>query len=413
MPFTPPQTPVIEKGAVTGQRVDEDTGSSLFDDSAGNSTTLDEDAFTGGKNANRYWLPITPIEQKENIFRSYNDESGLLPPNATLLEKVSPNSDNSQKYERYELKSERLRKYVLSPQIFSLKLTERLGVGANSYVYEGILSSRGGKQLNAAVKIPASRNRVKAIENEAEFMILLQKFRTESGESPDSFPFVDSYGLYYLTRDDFAMIRKKDEIPCLVMRKMDCTLTKYIKECSKKTEGDQIVIGVDCWWKLCGTLLHALQILRELRSVHCDLKTDNIMVTDASFPRFRVSDFSSSSRIEDLTGPPETTLQFSPPEFFNIKDGANPSTQTDLFSTGLILLNAATGKAPYEAFSFDQFYLVTLIKENKVLEVLERETINILRSNKSIAQLIRMLVYDRCSLDSAVIYYNRNCRLHL
>ena len=119
-------------------------------------------------------------------------------------------------------------------------------------------------------------------------------------------------------------------------------------------------------------------------------------------------DFSSASTVEELQELPDTTLQFSAPELIDSSSGVNASTQTDLFSCGMILLTAATGRMPYQAYSYDQIYLVSLAAKNKVLEVLERESLNILRANPEIYHLIIMIIKDRCTLDDALSYYRRS-----
>ncbi|QPG72857.1 hypothetical protein FOA43_000159 [Brettanomyces nanus] len=403
MPSTPPQTPVFDKGRKPDLNA---TTNSLFDVSTFNSTTLDEDdTLNENKDQNPYYSPTSPVALSEFLPFSCDKKEPQ--------EQKTPTTSFS--YDRYPLKSERLRNFVLSSSVFHIRLVDRLGKGTNSYVFEAIMSSQGGSELEVAVKIPVSRSRVKSLERETEFMLLLKNFRLNSNENSDTFPFVIPYGLYYLNRESFVMMRKRDELPCLVMKKMDCTLTDYIRVCGKSALPEHIVISEELWWYLCGVLLHALRILRVLSSVHCDLKTDNVLVSlqkNSCSLQFKVSDFSSSSRVEDMDSMLETTPQFAPPELLNTGDPlARACTQTDLFSCGLILLNAATGKAPYQAYSYDQFYMISLVKENKALELLDRESINILRKNTAISQLIHMIVKDRCTLDSAVDYFHQHQNL--
>ena len=399
---TPPSTPA----SVAKDDYPKETDDSLFDLSIGNNTTFDEESFISEENGNPYISPTSPC--------NHDFSFSLKLQNPINEKRCDVLRDCGSPYKHYELHHSALERFVLPRTSFEVRLLNRLGTGSNSYVYEATMHSPVCGSHLIAIKIPVSRGKVKYLENEALFTMMLKKYRTKNSEGLDSYPFIDAYGLYYLNRNDFALMKKNYELPCLIMRKMDCTLTRFIRERRIYARPDEIVIGKHYWWQLCGTLFHTLEVLRTLRSVHCDLKTDNIMISflsksGESSPVFKVGDFSSASKLEDLQGLPGTTLQFSAPELVDPTLGSNASTKTDLFSCGMILLDAATGRAPYQAYSYDQFYLVSLAAKNKVLEVLERESVNILRANPEIYHLIKMIIKDRCTLDDATSCYKRSC----
>lgn len=378
----------------TRDECETDVTDSLFDDTEGrNSTTLDDDIVNE--------IPVSG-KQRQPSLGSVN----------TAINMHFPKEPVQSKYNRYRLKSIRLCRFVLARSEFELKLVERLGNGANSYVYDCTLTAANGYEKHVALKIPSSRNRVKYLEREALFMLDLKQYRAGHRKQilEEDFPFVEAYGLCYLNRKDFAMMRKDDELPCLAMKKMDCTLSKFIRSCRGSAKPECVVIGVRRWWQLCGSLLQALEVLRTMRAVHCDLKPDNVMVGGiyTGEIQFKVSDFSSAAYLSEMNGrQPEMTVQFSAPELLS-SQYIHPSGKTDLYSCGLILLTAATGRAPYQAYSYDQLYLLTLAADNKVLELLERESVNILRKNRAVAGLLCRIIRDRCDLDEAVSYYESN-----
>ncbi|GME95739.1 unnamed protein product [Ambrosiozyma monospora] len=178
---------------------------------------------------------------------------------------------------------------------------------------------------------------------------------------------------------------------------------------------DLVAIGTHNWWTLAHTLLKALTILKMLNAVHCDLKSENLMVNlTPQGPVFKLIDFSSSCKIDQLEqrGMPEMTLQFTPPELLQIYNTSGdseqqphmpmPSFHTDLFSAGLILLHAATGNLPYAAFSYDQFYLAKVVSEGKVLDCLTREDANRLTSDQAVKEVVVKIVRDRVELSEVL-----------
>lgn len=401
---TPPHTPALS----AKDEYAEEASDSLFDVSVGNNTTLDEESFASMEKSDPYISPVSLHNPDFSFSPKVKHENFHHEKKGYVLK-----DEHLSQYKHYKLHHRKLEDFVLPRSFFNVRLLDRLGTGSNSYVYGAAISSPAYGPRTVAIKIPGSRSKVKYLEREALFIVMLKQFRSDIGESVYEYPFIDAHGLYYLNREDFNLIKKNEELPCLIMKKMSCNLTQFIKERRNYARPDQIAIGKRYWCKLCGTLLHALKVLKALRSVHCDLKTDNVMISfstkeEERSPIFKIGDFSSASTVEELHGLPDTTLQFSAPELIDSSSGVNASTQTDLFSCGMILLTAATGRMPYQAYSYDQIYLVSLAAKNKVLEVLERESLNILRANPEIYHLIIMIIKDRCTLDDALSYYRRS-----
>lgn len=324
-------------------------------------------------------------------------------------------------YSRYPLNDAQLEKFVLSPSVFHLSLDEKIGKGSNAYVYSCEISTVGiqNSSFNVAVKIPISRNKVKHIIQETKFAIKLRNYQDEWFKTHNRFyPFIDCYGLYYLNREQFPLFKRNDELPCLLMKKMSVGLSTYIST-SEQLHDTDTRLPLPLWWKLCKTLLDALTILKTLSSVHCDLKTDNIMVlqVDESEDQenhqpekdvlFKVIDFSSACEIESLIKCPDMTLQYTAPELLDFTKKPLPTFQSDLFSAGLVLLEAATGSQPYATASYDHFYLLTVIKEGRVLDWLSAEDINILKAHPDIHTLLRKILVERATLEEIVDFVDR------
>lgn len=340
--------------------------------------------------------PITPISPE--FYSNKNQPINLL--------------NNS--FIRYPLNDNELEKFILNSNLFSLKLDDKIGKGSNAYVYSCELSTIGiqNSSFNIAVKIPISKNKVKYIIQEAKFAIKLRNYQDEWFKNHNTFyPFIDCYGIYYLNKDQFSLFKKNDELPCLLMKKMTIGLTDFINNTNNNSSTDDTKLSIKLWWELCKTLLDALTILKTLKCVHSDLKTDNIMVLQTNNNTnnilFKVIDFSSACEIDKLTKCPDMTLQYTAPELLDFTKKRLPTYQTDLFSAGLVLLEAATGSKPYSSAGYDHFYLLTVIKEGKVMDWLSPEDLNILKANPEIHNILYKILIERCSLEEISDYVSQ------
>ncbi|CAI8500114.1 unnamed protein product [Pichia kudriavzevii] len=314
---------------------------------------------------------------------------------------------------KYPLNDDKLESFVLIPEVFDIKLVERLGKGGNAYVYACELSTTGSidNVFSTAIKIPINKSKVKYILQEAKMAIKLREFQNTWFQTECRvFPFIDCYGLYYIDRQKFDMIKPREAFPCLVMKRMTYSLTEFVSTQSKEAEADKTKIHLTLWWKLCQTLLDALKVLKTLGLVHCDLKTDNVMITEynSTLPiesqisqvLFKVIDFSSTNEIQGMVKCPDMTLQFTAPELLDFSKHPLPTPNSDSFSAGLILLEAATGSKPYSAAGYDHFYLLSVIKEGKVMEWLSPEDMCILNANPDVKRVLEMFLIDRLPVES-------------
>lgn len=344
----------------------------------------------------------------------------------TPITPISPGLYASKKvpsasYTRFPLNDPDLERFVLSPKVFCLSLDDKIGKGSNAYVYSCQLSTVGiqNSSFHIAVKIPISRNKTKHIIQESNFAIKLRNYQDEWFKIHNRFyPFIDCYGLYYLNREQFPLFKKNDELPCLLMKKMSFGLSAYIKNSERGYETDT-KLSLALWWKLCSTLLDALTILKTLNCVHCDIKTDNIMAlevedNDGSHHHdhkenifFKVIDFSSACELGSLVKCPDMTLQYTAPELLDFTRKPLPTFQSDLFSAGLVLLEAATGAQPYASAGYDHFFLLTVIKEGRVLEWLSAEDTNVLKAHPDIDSVLRKILVERAPLEDVVAYVDR------
>ena len=335
----------------------------------------------------------------------------------------APKKECGASYSRYSLNDPDLERFVLSPGVFCLSLDDKIGKGSNAYVYSCQLSTVGiqNSSFCLAVKIPISRNKTKYIVQEANFAIKLRNYQDKWFKIHNSlYPFIDCYGLYYLNKDQFPLFKKNDELPCLLMKKMSLGLSTYIKTSEQAHETDT-KLPLALWWKLCTTLLDALTILKALNCVHCDLKTDNIMALEIDDNDgghhyhhhhqenilFKVIDFSSACELDKLVKCPDMTLQYTAPELLDFTKKPLPTFQSDLFSAGLVLLEAATGAQPYSSAGYDHFFLLTVIKEGRVLEWLSAEDSNVLKAHPDIDSVLRKILVERATLEDVIAHVDR------
>lgn len=294
-------------------------------------------------------------------------------------------------YNRYPLDAS-LQRLVLDPRVFAVKINHRLGEGGSAYVHEATLRAVGSPSITVAIKIPMGKSKCKAIVREAEFTLKLRARNFANS------PFVECLGIHYLNRESFPMFRRDDELPALLMTKMDMDLGQYISIKRSQTKPEEICITRDLWWQLYQTLMRCLDILLELEMVHCDLKTDNVMVKldENCNPVFKVIDFSScvSTRSADMEMP-DLTYLFSAPELLSYGTDARPNSSTDLYAVGLVLLHCMTGSAPYSTAGHDQFYQLSAAQEGRPLDWISPEDRQILKNNPRETALVEAILVSR------------------
>lgn len=360
-------------------------------------------------------VPATPV-MTGSSFDNQNILSDIeTSPSTTIFDQNSPLtpqtpylSDFPTKKSYISPETEQLSGFVLSPDVFSLELDDQIGKGSNAYVYASKLSAvdQPNNSFNVAVKIPTAKNKRSYIMKEAKFAIKLREyqdvwFATETR----IYPFIEIYGIYYMDKSMFSLFTSYEKYPCLIMKKMVIGLRQYID--LHIPEGNSPKLNIGLWWKLCQTLLDSLSILKHLNSVHCDLKTDNIMIYEYNPASgdilentvFKVIDFSSASDIHEMTTTPDMTLQFTAPELLNFREKKLPNFESDMYSAGLILLEAFTGKPPYASAGYDHFYLLSVIQEGRVFDWISAEDKTLLKSYPEVEKVLDMMINQRVDAD--------------
>ncbi|ODV91068.1 hypothetical protein CANCADRAFT_116274 [Tortispora caseinolytica NRRL Y-17796] len=131
-------------------------------------------------------------------------------------------------------------------------------------------------------------------------------------------------------------------------------------ELTSSTSGGPVV-GAFHWTLWARKLLDALDFLKSSRIVHGDIKPSNILIS-ADGLELKLCDFTSARIVpddpaNDNTPPddgshssPALTIGFAAPELF-VDSNEMATYSSDLFSLGLVLLYAATGRAVYDPSS--------------------------------------------------------------
>ncbi|CAN6355867.1 unnamed protein product, partial [Urochloa humidicola] len=122
--------------------------------------------------------------------------------------------------------------------------------------------------------------------------------------------------------------------------------------------GARIGVAVDV-----ASVLEYLHIWSVPPMVHCDLKPSNILFDDNNLPRVGdfglarfLHDFSASGRYQNSTSliGPRGSVGYIPPEYGM---GSRVSTEGDIYSYGIVLLEMLTGKHPTDQLFNDGFTL--------------------------------------------------------
>lgn len=383
----------------------------------------------------------TPETPASPYFRNKSDiipdvfsipnKSPILAPSSKTDNVVNSSkiSKSNRKYTRYPIKDETVKKFVLDSNLFKVKLNDKIGSGSNGYVYACELSEKNhgiddnSSPFNIAIKIPQSKSQCRYLIKETKFAIKLRQYKNEwlqkhhhAGKT--YYPFIDCFGLYYMNKDQFPLFNRKDELPCLLMNRMTLSLSQYIALEKKKVEKpSDLKIPLNVWLKLSNTLIDVLNILKDLKSVHCDIKTDNVLVqvyTDLVENEeeeenrlvFKMIDFSSSDEVESITECPSLTLQYTAPELLDYslpEKERLPTYSTDLFSAGAVMLEAATGSVPYDKAGTDYFYLLSVVQKGDILNWTTPEDNQILENHPKVRRVIASILEERCDLEKAAM----------
>ena len=128
------------------------------------------------------------------------------------------------------------------------------------------------------------------------------------------------------------------KLPMLVMERVPFSLTQYIDTFKSISEAD--VVNVLC------DIARGLVYLHEIKVVHCDLSSNNILLT-FNF-RAKVADFGSALKLRGQDGvvmqPAAGTPAFMPPEV--LMDHPFYTVSVDVFSFGCIIIHMIACKWP-------------------------------------------------------------------
>jgi serine/threonine protein kinase len=143
----------------------------------------------------------------------------------------------------------------------------------------------------------------------------------------------------------------------LVLELQDQSMASFVAHAARPDNENIPLVGRETWLQWALQLCEALQFLKSKSVVHCDLKTDNILLSKSNqhsrIPIPILADFSSAHTTDELEESDSVHLsttafsfEFSAPELLADPDLA-PNFSTDLYSLGLIMLHVATGNEPY------------------------------------------------------------------
>lgn len=184
-----------------------------------------------------------------------------------------------------------------------------------------------------AIKTPLKESNVDMLFHEAKILSLL----------PETNIGIEKYqGMIY---SDFFPYKHG-----IILDYYKYTLKSYL---SKKSQDknilplNEVFVGEKLWYQWARQLSQGLSTLQSYNVIHGDIKSENIFLDDQL--NAYLGDFSSSHQYLSEHSPTMAfSIAFSAPELLKKKDSA-PTFSSDVYSLGLVLLNAATGLEPYNS----------------------------------------------------------------
>jgi serine/threonine protein kinase len=273
-----------------------------------------------------------------------------------------------------------------------------VGQGSFSKVWK-VRESTSGSDL--AIKVPtSSKGQSSIILREAR---LLSRLVSKS-PSHDLEGIINFYGSI-------------EEIPAIVMEYYPYSAQSYIDlQKPKHILSEDVLIGRNLWLSWADQLCKGLEFIHSQGIIHCDIKSDNVFLDSELRPH--IGDFSSARTTKELEdnvideelGPSISlsafSIHFSAPELLADKRN-RPTFSSDIFSLGLSLLHAATGKEPYQGAIKGVAQRMLWAKRGKPLQHLDETDYMKIRS---IASILKSFLVDRKDLDTihSTIHHSPN-----
>lgn len=224
-----------------------------------------------------------------------------------------------------------------------MTLGKVVGTGSFSRIYQGYCSSG-----IFAVKTRLSSTDPKIFANERK---VLSNIRAAIETSADTG--ADHVVSYFpeLSDIEYLVFKLYDSSVESVVTSRRFQIASYDFDCFDYRRVSQPLIGLDLWLDWASQLACGIQFIHSLNIVHSDLKPDNILVSNN---KLVIADFSSAISLDDLASKGfqkelKDGLAWSPvftdPEVR--LERKVPSTLSDIYSIGLVLVFCATGQEPY------------------------------------------------------------------
>ena len=147
--------------------------------------------------------------------------------------------------------------------------------------------------------------------------------------------------------------------PCIVMEQYGGgSLARLITESGSLSASEAVEVGV--------AIAAALDASHQAGILHCDLKPQNILISDFGQPA--LGDFGISTFAEERTrtggGASGFTLAYAAPE---IVEGASPTAMSDVYSLAATLYTALAGRRPFHRPGQDQEKLSAAEQARRIL----------------------------------------------
>ncbi|CAN1137309.1 Probable LRR receptor-like serine/threonine-protein kinase At3g47570 [Linum perenne] len=251
-------------------------------------------------------------------------------------------------------------------------IANQIGVGSFGSVYKGVLNEIGEASINIAVKVFNLQRRGASKSFMAECEALKNIRHKNLVRIVTVCSSVDHEGNDFkaLIYEFLANGSLEDWLHRPIERIDESTTTRSLNFIQRLTVAIDIAYAVDYLHNNCGTPI-----------VHCDLKPSNVLLDEDMVAH--VSDFGLARFLSAVANPSSSTIGikgtigYAPPEYGM---GNEVSTQGDIYSYGILLLELFTGKRPTDETFKDRLSLHNIVKsalsKQRTSEVLDPILLN-------------------------------------